>query len=144
MQDFPHQYTVTATGGASGDIKISGENLSTMNTAPPVGFGGPGNLWSPETLLVASLADCYTLTFRAIARESKVEWSNLRCDVTGTLDKVDKVTQFTHFVISTSVDTPEGTKESTLRRILEKAKERCLISNSLTATKEVVIDIQFV
>lgn len=144
MQDFPHQYAVTATGGASGDIKVSGEKLPTLNTAPPEEFGGPGDQWSPETLLVASVADCYILTFRAIARASNIEWNNLRCEVTGTLDKEDKITRFTHFSIHASVDAPEGTNEARMRRVMEKSEENCLITNSLSATKELSVDIQFI
>lgn len=144
MQGFPHQYAVTATGGTSGDISISGEKLPTIITAPPEEFGGPGDRWSPETLLVASVADCYILTFRAIARASNIEWNSLRCDVTGTLDKVDKVTRFTHFSINASVDAPDGTNEARMRRVMEKAEENCLITNSLSATKELSVDIQFI
>jgi organic hydroperoxide reductase OsmC/OhrA len=35
-------------------------------------LGGPGGQWSPETLLVAAAAECFILTFRAVAawRES--------------------------------------------------------------------------
>ncbi len=80
----------------------------TLTTAPPEQFGGPGNQWSPETLLVAAVADCFILTFRAIARVSKLKWSRLSCTTEGVLDRVDGVTRFTEILIRASLELPES------------------------------------
>jgi hypothetical protein len=38
---------------------------------------------------MASVIDCFALTFRAIARASKFKWTRLDCRAEGTLDRVD-------------------------------------------------------
>ena len=72
MQDFPHQYSATALANVEGDVNLQSERLPSLVSAPPSEFGGPGDRWSPETLLVAAVADCFVLTFRAIARASQL------------------------------------------------------------------------
>jgi organic hydroperoxide reductase OsmC/OhrA len=134
MQDFPHHYSVAATGEAAGDVALEGSRLPLLRSASPAEFGGPGDRWSPETLLVAAVADCFVLTFRAVAHASKVSWAALRCEVGGTLDRLDRVTQFTHFDIRAPLRVSAGTNIEEARRALEKTERVCLISNSLEAT----------
>src|SRR6266496_6309942 len=134
MQEFPHHYAVTVAGAVQGDVELTGERLPTLGSASPAEFDGPGDRWSPETLLVGAVGDCFILTFRAVARASKLPWTSLRCRVTGTLDRVDRVTQFTHLNIHARLKLPAGTDPDFARRALEKAERGCLISNSLNAT----------
>jgi organic hydroperoxide reductase OsmC/OhrA len=133
MQEFPHHYSVTAEGAADGDVELTGKRLPRLRSAAPAEFGGPGDRWSPETFLVGAVGDCFILTFRAVARASKLSWTSLRCDVTGTLDRVDLVTQFTQLTVHAQLTVPEGTNTDRARRALEKAERGCLISNSLKA-----------
>lgn len=133
MHDLPHQYSARATAQAEGDVSVEAEKLPPLSTAAPAQFGGPGNRWSPEMLLVAAVADCVVLSFRAIARASKLPWNHLACEVDGTLDRVDRVTQFTRFTVRASLSVPPGTSEERARRILQKAEDTCLITNSLKA-----------
>lgn len=131
MQEFPHRYSVAAVANPEGDVDLQSDGLSSLASAPPAEFGGPGDRWSPETLLVAALADCFVLTFRAIARASKLSWLSLRCDVEGTLDRVERVTQFTGFLVRASLRVPPGTNEEQAKRLLARAEQACLITNSL-------------
>lgn len=133
MHDFPHKYIATAYAPPEGDVTVEAEQLPPLSTAAPTQFGGPGNRWSPEMLLVAAVADCVVLTFRAIARASKFPWNRLSCEVDGTLDQVDRVTRFTHFTVRASLSVPPATSKERALRILQKAKETCLITNSLNA-----------
>jgi organic hydroperoxide reductase OsmC/OhrA len=135
MQELPHHYRVRAqatAGSDVGDVELIAERLPVLRSASPAEFGGPGDRWSPETLLVGAVADCFTLTFRAIARASKLPWSSLQCEATGTLDKIDRV-QFTRFDIRARLVVPAGTNSDLASRALEKAERSCLISNSLNA-----------
>jgi len=108
----------------------------------PAEFGGPGDRWSPETLLVAAVADCFILTFRAIARASKFSWLSIRCDVVGTLDRVEKITQFTGFHVRAVLRVPAGTNDEQARRILTRAEQSCLITNSLKAASHLEADVE--
>jgi len=61
-------------------------------------------------------------------------WLSLECDVTGTLDRVDRVTQFTHFDITAHLVVPAEVEADVARHALEKAEQTCLISRSLKAS----------
>ncbi len=133
MQALPHIYKVTGAAKAEGNVSLSAENLPDIVSAPPVEFGGPGDLWSPESLLVAAVADCFVLTFRAIAGPSKLEWSDLQCTAEGTLDRQDRVTCFTAITVQAKLTVPAEVDPAKAQRVLEKAEASCLITSSLSA-----------
>lgn len=112
---------------------MAAEGLPTLASAPPTEFGGPGDQWSPEDLLVATVADCFVLSFRAIAAASKVNWSELTCDAVGTLDRVERDVRFTEFTITAKLTIAADQDEARAQRSLEKAEKMCFITNSLNA-----------
>ncbi|HSH41359.1 MAG TPA: OsmC family protein [Arenicellales bacterium] len=144
MQEFPHHYKVRASGGPDADVSVSSEGLETIPTSPPPEFGGPGGRWSPETLLAAAVADCLILSFRAVARASKLSWVKLACEVDARLDREDRVTRFTEFALRAVLEVPSDTDEERARRVLEKAKETCLITNSLSAETHLQAEVKTV
>jgi organic hydroperoxide reductase OsmC/OhrA len=131
VQQFPHHYSVVAKADAHGDVTLGGERLPPIPSAPPIEFGGPGDRWSPETLFVAAVADCFVLTFRGIASVSRFSWLSLECSATGTVDRVDRVTQFTALEVRAHLRLPAGANADQARRLLTKAEEGCLVTNSL-------------
>jgi organic hydroperoxide reductase OsmC/OhrA len=135
MHPYPHHYTVFAAAESTGDVAISAAGLPTLATAPPAEFDGPGDRWSPETLLCAAVADCFILSFRAVARASKFEWSGLECNVQGKLDRVEGRTRFTEIVVNATLRAPAGTDAELARRLMEKSEHVCLVSNSLAAER---------
>jgi organic hydroperoxide reductase OsmC/OhrA len=141
MKDLPHHYAVTASASGGENVALESPGLVTLQSAGPAEFGGPGDLWSPETLLVAAVGDCFILSFRAIARASGLNWTSIRCDVVGDLDRIDKVMRFTDFHIRATLEIPDGRAEEKARRLLEKAEKSCLVSNSLSARMHFAADI---
>lgn len=138
MHALPHHYRVTGTGRVTGTVALTADRLAMLQSASPAEFDGPGDRWSPETLLVGAVADCLILTFRAVAAASSLPWRSLECDVTGTLDRIDRVTQFTRFDVTARLVVPPGVDAAAARHALEKAERNCLISSSLKAA--VVLD----
>jgi organic hydroperoxide reductase OsmC/OhrA len=132
-QPFPHRYQANATAAPEGDVVLLGDGLRALRSQAPPAFGGPGDRWSPETLLVGAIADCYALTLRAVARAAGLHWTTLECETDGTLDRVERVAQFTAFRIRAYLSVPPGTNEDEARRVLARAKEHCLITQSLKA-----------
>jgi peroxiredoxin-like protein len=133
MQDLPHHYVAAADAKSAGNVVLSSSGVHDLISAAPAEFGGPGDQWSPEALLVASVADCFILAFRAVASASKLEWVSLSCSAEGILERVDRVTHFTRFNVSVNLEVPPGTDENKAHRLLEKAEQVCLITNSLKA-----------
>ena len=142
MQDFPHHYRCIATANADQSrVRISSQGLEDLITDAPSEFGGPGDQWSPEALLIAAVADCFVLTFRAMATPSQITWYALDCDATGTLERVNRATQFTTIQLAVRISVPDEMEEEKVLRVLKKAEETCLITNSLLATVTLVVDI---
>ncbi len=142
MEAFPHRYGVRAKADSDGPVSLEGDGLPPLRSAPPAEFGGPGDQWSPETLLVAAVADCFILTFRAIARASKLEWRSLTCQVEGVLDRVDRTTRFTELAVRASLEVPSGIDPERARRLLERAEQNCLVTNSLKATSHLEAEVE--
>ena len=135
MQDYPHLYKASAQGGSEGIIDTGSPGLVSIPAMPPAEFGGPGDKWSPETMLVASVANCFILTFRAVARASKFDWNSLTVEVDGVLDRIERQTQFTEFHIDVTLYLPSGADAQKGHRLCEKSEQICLVTNSLTGKK---------
>ncbi len=131
MKPFPHHYQVCAEGQETGYTTLSSRGLSTIVSAPPVEFHGPGDLWSPETLFVGTVADCFILTFKTIAAAAKLRWTNLVCDAEGVLDRAEDGVRFTGIDLHVRLELSFQTDEEKAQRLLEKAEKACLIGNSL-------------
>jgi organic hydroperoxide reductase OsmC/OhrA len=141
MHPYPHTYVASATGEGKGFIGLTSAQLPAIESAPPPEFDGPGGVWSPETLLCASLADCFILTFRAVSRAARFEWSRLECRVEGVLERPERTSQFTRFTTFAKLTLPEGTDGSRARELLERAEHGCLIANSLRVTRTLEAEI---
>jgi organic hydroperoxide reductase OsmC/OhrA len=141
MHPYPHVYTATASGLPEGSVALNSPRLPGIASAPPPEFDGPGDVWSPETLLCAALADCFVLSFRAVARASKLEWSDVACRVEGVLERVDNVTRFTRYTTFASLKVPAAADADKARKLLEKAEHVCLVSNSLRGERTLVAEV---
>jgi organic hydroperoxide reductase OsmC/OhrA len=135
MKPLPHHYTVTATATPDRHANLTSEGLNPMTSAPPLQFGGPGDLWSPETLMMAAVADCFVLTFRAVAKAANLGWSRLECGTKGVVDRAEGVTRFTGVHLQVTLTIPSATDAEKARKLLDKTEKGCLVGNSLKCEK---------
>jgi len=133
MQDLPHRYRVEARTGSAGDVALRSGGLPDLASQPPAEFGGPGDRWSPETLLLAAVADCYALSFRVLAANSKLGFRELACRAEGVVDRADGRIRFTDIALEVDVALEGGADPAKARRLLDRAKDVCIVSNSLAA-----------
>jgi organic hydroperoxide reductase OsmC/OhrA len=141
MHPYPHVYSVGASGTPAGPVPLRSENLRQIDTAPPSQFDGPGDLWSPETLLTGALADCFLFTFRAVARASTLEWERLDCTVDATLEKAEGITRFTGYLTHARLTIAAGVDAAKAHRALERTEQACLIANSLNGARTLDVEI---
>ena len=131
MKPLPHRYHVHLAGGPSGYAEVSSSGMPTFRAAPPADYDGPGDAWTPEHLLLASVETCFLFTLHAIARIAKLEFMTLDVDTTGTVDRVDGVTRFSEIVLRPTITVAAGIDRDNVLRVLEKSKKHCLVSASL-------------
>jgi peroxiredoxin-like protein len=132
MKPLPHHYDVHLSGGPTGDAELSTPGVPALRTAPPVDYDGPGDAWSPEHLLLASVQACFLFTLRAIARASRLEFTKLELEAVGTVDRQDGVTRFTEIVLRPRLTVPAGANHERVRQMIEKSEKACLVSASLS------------
>ena len=131
MKPLPHRYRVVLNAGATGYASAGAEGLPNLASAPPAEFDGPGDAWSPEQLLLAAVATCFTFTLRAAAQGSRVEYISLDLTVEGTVDRRDGQMRFTEIVVRPRLQVPAGTEPARALRVLEKAERMCIVTASL-------------
>tara|TARA_R110000822_G_scaffold59736_32_gene149187 strand:- start:1353 stop:1787 length:435 start_codon:yes stop_codon:yes gene_type:complete len=141
MKAFPHTYTAAASADPIGNVMSSLENGCTVEVAPPAAFDGLGDVWSPEELLVAAVANCFVLSFRSIARAYDLNWVHVECSSAGQLEKVERQVKFTrvHTSVKLTIASLEDSEKA--KRILEKAEDTCFITNSLSAEVQLSCEI---
>lgn len=112
-------------------------NANEIEVATPTQFnGGMPFTWSPEHLFTSAIASCLMTTFLAIAEHSKLNYKSFKCKSKGFLDKVDgrfamsKIELYPEICLETEVDIEKA------KKVLEKAKKACLISNSVKSEVE--------
>lgn len=137
MKPLPHDYQVDLTGAPAGYATISSPGLPDLTVAAPLEYDGPGDAWSPEHLLLASVSACFLFTFRAVARASRVNFLDVDAHTSGTVAKADGVVRFTDIVVRATVTLAQGGDVDALRRAIDKTSAHCLVSSSLAVTPRV-------
>ncbi len=141
MHPYPHTYVARASGARAGVVAVDSPELPALETSAPPQFDGPAGVWSPETLLCASLADCFILTFRALSRSAPLEWQHLECRVEGTLERTAAGLQFTRYLTVAKLAVAAGTDTAKARQLLERAEHGCLIANSLRGARTLEAEV---
>jgi organic hydroperoxide reductase OsmC/OhrA len=140
---FPHLYEATASAAQPGTLPVAlaSPGLPELQTAPPVQFGGSGTQWSPETLLVAALANCFVFTFRAVSAASMFGWLRIECRTEGKLERVDGVPRFSQFTTQAVLTLSPGADVRKATRLLKKAGRQCMIANSLRGSHTLAVRV---
>ncbi|MBW7838964.1 MAG: OsmC family protein [Chitinophagaceae bacterium] len=99
---------------------------------PPEFTGGVPNIWSPEHFYAGAINSCFMTTFLAIAENSKMSFESFECKTVIKLERPDKKYMITEAVIYPKVKMTDPEKDrDRMLRILEKAEENCLVTNSM-------------
>jgi organic hydroperoxide reductase OsmC/OhrA len=128
-----HKYRVVAwwSSGRTGLAKTDAAPNAIHFTAPPE-FGGLEGRWTPESLLLCSIAGCFTTTFRAIAEYSNFEYADLEVQVEGTIQKVESGYAFTEIVIRPNLSITNESEQARGMRLLQKTKGLCLVARAIS------------
>ena len=104
-------------------------------TTVPETPGAPRTCCSPR----CRLAFCSPL--RAIARLSRLEFTALELDASGTVNRQDGVTRFTEIVLRPRLTVAFGTDRERALHVLEKSEKTCLVSASLSTPIRLELEI---
>lgn len=135
MADTTHYYDVTVKWDADRKGTMSSSVLdSTIEVATPPQFpkGIPG-IWSPEHLLVAAANSCLMTTFLAIADNSKLPFLSFESKADGKLEMVEGRYMISEITLYPVVEISDESLKEKVLKMLQKAEDVCLISNSIKA-----------
>ena len=137
VQTADYSIQLESSDAKTGKLEAWEDGLPTLEFGSPPEFGGPGGIWSPEHLLVASVSSCLMTTFRSIASMSGVDVVSYKDDATGTLVRdenrlyrIDKITLRPRVVVAKDKEVEKA------MRLLHKAESVCLIGRSVSSTVE--------
>ncbi len=112
----------------------------TITKEFPQGIAG---IWSPEHLFVAAVSGCLMTTFLAIAENSTLEFASFSCQAKGKLETVDNNLMMSEILLKPTVVIHNEMYKNKAMRILKKAEDACLITNSIKSkiTMEIIIEV---
>lgn len=130
-----HAYRVAAwwTSGRTGLAK-SDSAPNAIHFTAPTEFGGLEGRWTPEELLLAALAGCYTTTLRAIAGAAQFSFTDLQVEACGTVRKADSGYSFTQIVIRPNLKIESEQERGRALELLKRAEQLCLVSRAIGTT----------
>ena len=129
-----HAYKVLAwwTSGRTGLAKADSAPNAIHFTAP-MEFGGLEGRWTPEELLLAALAGCYTTTMRTIAGAANLHFTDLQVETTGTIRRTQSGYAFTEIVIRPNLKISTWEEREQALELLKSAERLCLVSRAVGA-----------
>jgi len=127
-----HLYRVAAwwSSGRTGLAK-SDSAPNAIHFTAPAEFGGLEGRWTPEELLLAAVAGCYTTTLRAIAGAAKFDFTDLQVEACGRVRKADSGYTFSEIVVRPNLKITSLEERSRALDLLRRAEELCLVSRAI-------------
>ena len=137
-----HRFPVTARWKEGRLTDLTADGKPDLEAATPPGFkGGIEGVWSPEELLVGSLASCFAVTFVAIAERVPVTFDVLRVEGVGHVERrTDGRVGFVSIEIDVHAEVPAGhvhDAEIAARR----AEELCIVTLALDVPVQVQVQV---
>jgi organic hydroperoxide reductase OsmC/OhrA len=126
---FPHHYNVTLEA-ADACAALSASGRPTIFGGAPPEFGGQPEWWSPEHLLLSSVALCLMTTVQALATRARVPILGYSSRAAGTLDKTPAGLAFTAVEVTARVTVPDE-HVPRAETLIDTARKHCIISNAL-------------
>src|SRR5208282_3768534 len=133
VMEEAHRFRVVGwwASGRTGFAK-SGSAPNAIHFSAPAAFGGMEGRWTPEDLLLCAIASCFTTTFRAVAENSKFEYTDLQVEVESAIGKAETGYNFGEVLIRANLTIPQEEERARALKLLHKAEALCLVARALS------------
>jgi organic hydroperoxide reductase OsmC/OhrA len=129
-----YTYRVSAwwTSGRTGMAKCE-SSPNTIHFSEAAELGGLEGRWTPEQLLLCSLACCFTTTFHSLARAAKFDYTDLEVEMEGSVRRSRTAgCSFNDILIRPILTIPLEEQREAGLALLRKTKSLCMISRAIT------------
>jgi organic hydroperoxide reductase OsmC/OhrA len=139
-----HRYAVRAQPVGDGSIALEAPLKPGLDVAtPPEYKDGIRGMWSPEELLIGSLAACFELTARAVAKRRDVPIRSFRTEATGHVQSKNGLLHFVAVELDVEIETDAG-RERDAELIATLAEEQCIVARALDVPIRLTVDVRAV
>jgi organic hydroperoxide reductase OsmC/OhrA len=137
ITEAAHRFRVVAwwASGHTGFVKSNSAPNAIHFSAPPAS-GGMEARWTPEDLLLCAVASCYTTTFRAVADNSKFQYTDLQVEVEGDIRRAEAGDEFNQILVRVSLTISQEGERARALKLLHKAQGICLVARSLSVEQK--------
>lgn len=126
--EYGYRVAAWCAEGQSGVAKSDTAPNTIQFSSQPNGLKGR---WTPEELLLASLAGCFTTTFRTFALREKCDFVDIELEATAKVARVDSAGFFNDIVVHSDVTIRKFEDCNLALKLLEAAERECLIRRAL-------------
>lgn len=139
-----HEYQTKIVWQREQECRVSAQGNPDLGVATPKEFGGPGGIWSPEELLVASVGSCLLSTFLYFARRFDVLFESYSSTSTGKMEKTRQGLRFTSIdvLIAITVTDDKAAEKAYSLRLEDKLEKYCPVSAALNCPVSIVLEIR--
>ena len=141
LKDF--RFQVNASPLPRRRVRLTSDGKSPLETATPPEFrGGTPGMWTPEDLLVASVASCYALTLNALAERAGVPIEHVEVEAVGHVTR--RAEGRVGFVlIELHVElTADDSVADKAEHVARDAHRACLIGHALDIPVELELEVR--
>ena len=129
-----YSYRVSAwwSSGRTGLAKCE-SSPNTIHFCKAAEVGGLEGRWTPEQLLLCSLAGCFTTTFHDVARSAKFEYTDLEVEIEGLVHRArSSGCNFNQILIRPRLKVHYEDQIEAGFRLLRRTQSGCMISRAIT------------
>ncbi|HZQ95732.1 MAG TPA: OsmC family protein [Candidatus Sulfotelmatobacter sp.] len=129
-----YTYRVSAwwTSGRTGLAKCE-SSPNTIHFSEAAELGGLQGRWTPEQLLLCSLAGCFTTTFNNVARAAKFDYIDLEVEIEGSVHRSRAAgCNFNEILIRPRLTVASEQQREAGLALLRRTKSLCMISRAIT------------
>jgi peroxiredoxin-like protein len=127
---FHYHVSAWWSSGRAGLAKADSSH-STIHFAAPVEFGGMEGRWTPEELLLAAIASCYTTTLGALAAKARVELTDLQVEASVSVCRSQTGYMIEAIELRPSARVASAADGERVLELIHKAEELCLVARAV-------------
>lgn len=139
---FVLQSHLTNITEGDGNLTLS---TGTIEYGVPPQFGGASGKTSPEELLLAALSSCFSMTLGFIFEKRKIPVQDLEMRAEGIVNRIERQLVLTSITLKPllTIANDNETLRQDIDSAIERAKQACLISNSIRGNVELKVEVEF-
>jgi osmotically inducible protein OsmC len=123
----------------SGTFTVGSGAMGPQPVSWPARTEEPGGKTSPEELIAAALASCFSMALSGALAKAGTPPTKLETEAVADFGQTDAGFRMTKIDVTVR-GTVEGVDEETFRRAAEGAKENCPVSQALKGNVELTLD----